>query len=349
MTCNDPKEFSRAVSYLPESLRAPLERIPQEEKTRIQEVRLRAGRPLSVFDGVTNRFVTGDGRLSERGSEGLPVEKTMLQEAFVQLCDYSVHTHQREMERGFITTPRGDRVGICASVIKDRDGTLSCREISSMNLRVSREIPGSCRELAKIWDRRRGIILAGGPGTGKTTMLRDLGRALASGELGPCRKVVFVDERYELSAMFQGEPLRDIGLCSDAICGLPKKEGMEQAVRTLSPEYIICDEMGSREEAEEVSTGLACGVQFLVSLHCGSREELLRNTILRCLMETGAFGGVALLDSPRRPAHIIHFLSEEEYNDQISGTASDFLLRDAGRMGEGSWDEPSGWRIGAMV
>ena len=54
-------------------------------------------------------------------------------------------------------------------------------------------------------------------------------------------------------------------------------------------------------------------------------------------------------DTPVSYTHLDVYKRQEEYNDQISGTASDFLLRDAGRMGEGSWDEPSGWRIGAMV
>ena len=213
-------------------------------------------------------------------------------------------------------------MGICAGIVKDRDGSISCREISSLNLRISREVPGAGKELCRRWDLSRGLILAGGPGSGKTTLLRDLGRMLASGELGVCRKVVYIDERYELSAMFRGLPRRNIGLCGDAICGLPKREAMEQAVRTLSPEYILCDEIGSLEEVGEIAAGLACGVRFLVSVHCGGREELFRNPILRVLMETGAFGGVALLDSPARPGRMSLFFTKEEYDGQRAGAVA---------------------------
>lgn len=337
------EEYEKALFYLPPTLREILQGVPEGEKSRIQEVRLRAGRPLSVFDGSTNRFVTSRGALTYGGGSGFLVDQGLIQDAFVRLCDYSVHTHQGEMERGFVTTPKGDRVGLCASIVRDRDGNIACREISSLNLRISREIPGAGRELCRRWDLSRGLLIGGGPGTGKTTILRDLGRFLASGELGPCRKVVFIDERYELSAMFRGVPRRDIGLCGEAICGLPKGEAMEQAVRTLSPEYILCDEIGSIGEVREIAAGLACGVRFLVTVHCGSLEELRTGPIPQALMDTGAFGGAVLLDSPARPSQIAALLTKEEfYHGKGAGTASGVLRLHAGGVGEGQGPVPPG-------
>lgn len=330
------EEYEKALFYLPPTLREALQSIPEGEKARIQEIRLRAGRPLSVFDGAVSRFVTGRGALTYGGNGGFVVDQGLIQDAFVRLCDYSVHTHQGEMERGFVTTPKGDRVGLCASVVKDRDGTVSCREISSLSLRISREIPGAGRELCRRWDLSRGLLIGGGPGTGKTTLLRDLGRFLASGDLGPCRKVVYIDERYELSAMFRGVPRRDIGLCGDAICGLPKGEAIEQAVRTLSPEFLLCDEIGSLGEVREIASGLACGVKFLVTVHCGSLEELLTGPIPRALMDTGAFGGAALLDSPARPSQVVRLMTKEEfYHGKGAGPAPDLLRLCSDRVGKG--------------
>ena len=147
---------------------------------------------------------------------------------------------------------------------------------------------------------------------------------LASGELGDCRKVVFIDERYELSAMFRGMPRRDIGLCGEAVCGLPKGEAIRQAVRTLSPEYILCDELGSLEEVGEVASGLACGVRFVATVHCGCREELPRSPVLRALMETGAFGAVALLDTPDRPARLAALVTKEAYHAEAAGAGDGF-------------------------
>lgn len=318
-----PREYEESLQYLPQELQQVLGRIPEAEQQRIQEIRLRSGRPLSVFDGASSRFVTREGTLSHRPVPGcLIVDQVLLDQCFVHLCDYSVHSHQEEMRRGFITTPKGDRVGVCAITLVGPDGGLVFRGVSSLNLRISRDIPGAARELARQVDLMGGVILAGAPSTGKTTMLRDAGRMLASGELGPCRKVVFIDERYELSAMDGGTPGKNIGLCADALCGLPKREALEQAVRTLSPEVILCDELGSPAEVEEIRSGLACGVGFLVSVHCGTPEELYWNPLIRMLMETGAFHSLVLLDSPQYPSQIRQVVGREAYHGHQSPGAA---------------------------
>ncbi len=314
------REYEESLTYLPEELQLPLGRIAPEQQERIQEIRLRSGRPLSVFDGAASRFVTREGGLSPRPVPGcLTADGALLERCFVRLCDYSVHTHQQELGRGFITTPRGDRVGVCASASLGADGGLVFRGVSSLNLRISRDIPGAARDLAARVDLLGGVVLAGAPSTGKTTMLRDAGRMLASGELGDCRKVTFIDERYELSAMDGGVPRKNIGYCADAVCGIPKKAAIEQAVRTLSPEVIICDEMGSPQEADEIRAALACGVGFLVSVHCGSPEELFCSPMIRMLMETGAFASLVLLDSPRRPSRIRQIVGREAYHAEVCG------------------------------
>jgi stage III sporulation protein AA len=101
-----------------------------------------------------------------------------------------------------------------------------------------------------------------------------------------------------------GIPQNDLGCCCDVLDGYPKAEGIILAVRTLSPEIIICDEIGSDREVAAVEQGLNTGVNLIASIHAGSAEELMRRKQALNLLRTGAFKTVAILDASRGPGKI---------------------------------------------
>lgn len=113
------------------------------------------------------------------------------------------------------------------------------------------------------------MLIAGKPLCGKTTVLRDLAR-----RLGESHRVTLIDSRNELSASFHGTPTLDIGLNTDALCECSKTDGIMLALRTLSPEVIICDEIGN--DGSAVEQALFCGVKIIASAHAASLDELYR-------------------------------------------------------------------------
>ncbi len=74
----------------------------------------------------------------------------------------------------------------------------------------------------------------------------------------------------------RGTPTLDIGQHTDVLCGCPKSEGIILALRSLSPEIIICDEIGRDYEAVEQC--LFCGVKLIASAHAESVAELKRRS-----------------------------------------------------------------------
>ena len=316
------EELEKIWPLLPEKLALALRQLPTEQLAKVQEFRLRTGCPVALFDGKQSFFLSSTGRLHSFPAKGdWTLSRKELEDCFYRLCNFSVHTHQQELKQGFVTTSWGDRAGVCGVVTTDGQGQGVCREISSLCIRVSREIPGAAAVLLKQVDPQKGVLIAGAPGSGKTTLLRDLARSLSLGLGGSCIKVAVVDERHELSAMAEGIPRRDLGCC-DILCGQEKAAAIAQAVRTLSPQLIVCDEVGSLKEAEEIAAGLCCGVAFAVSVHCGGREELLRSPIVGRLMDTGAFGMIALLHSSAQPCQLETLLSKEEYDVQRGGSCN---------------------------
>lgn len=226
----------------------------------IAEIRLRAGRCAAA--------VTTSGRIICCSA---PFSEKDIADCFAELCRYSVHSYSNEIAEGFITLDGGHRVGICGTAVLGGGRITAVKDISSLNIRIAHEVRGCAEEIYTRFfsDRLRSLLLAGAPMSGKTTILRDLSRVL-----GRDHRVALIDSRNELSASVRGLPTLDIGENTDVLCGYPKAEGIMTALRSLSPDIIICDEMGN--DCEAVEQCLFCGVRIIAAAHAGSISELSR-------------------------------------------------------------------------
>lgn len=229
-----------------------------EPMSGIAEIRLRAGRPSVCVN------ILGDMRICSE-----PFSAAEIADCFAEICRYSVHSFQEEIAQGFVTLDGGHRVGICGTAVTNGRKIDIFKDISGLNIRIAHEVKGCADEIYSRFfsDGLRSVLIAGKPLCGKTTVLRDLAR-----RLGERRRVTLIDSRNELSASFHGTPTLDIGLNTDALCGCSKTDGIMLALRTLSPEVIICDEIGNDESA--VEQALFCGVKIIASAHAASLEEL---------------------------------------------------------------------------
>ncbi len=61
-----------------------------------------------------------------------------------------------------------------------------------------------------------------------------------------------VDERGEIAAMYKGVPQNDIGIRTDVIENISKSKGIKMLIRSMAPEVIACDEIGSKEDIEAI-------------------------------------------------------------------------------------------------
>ena len=102
-------------------------------------------------------------------------------------------------------------------------------------------------------------------------MLRDISRILSSDF-----KVSIVDERFEIASENKGIPGFDVGMQTDVLSGFSKSDGIIHALRSLSPDVIICDETGSREDYNAIENILKGGCKIITSMHSYSIEEAIR-------------------------------------------------------------------------
>lgn len=261
-----------------------------------QEVRLRAGRPLMVVSAAGDAFLAPDGVPAREQAAAYHVTGDDVRRTLELMSGSSLYAWEEELRQGFITLPGGHRVGLCGRVVLRAGQVQTMKDISSMNVRIAREVPGAAEAILP-WILGEGglpanTLVYSPPGAGKTTLLRELVRQISRGRpdlLCPGLRVGVVDERSEIGGTWQGRPTRDLGPRADILDGCPKAVGMALLVRAMGPQVLVTDEIGRPEDAEAIAEVLRCGVRVLASAHAGSLDELLARPTLMGLIGAGAF------------------------------------------------------------
>lgn len=288
------------VPSLSDGIKNTISALPKEMMSKLNEIRIRKNKPLVLVFGNNCYFITEKGKLLNHYSDyAYKVGSEEFDVVFRRLSNYSVHSAIDNLTKGFITADGGNRVGVSSTaVIKDKVIS-SVKDITSLNIRISNEIKDCARPILNLLyvNNFPSIIVASPPSGGKTTFLRDFARLLSCGFNNRYRKVAIIDERNEIAFKNSGNIDADIGLNTDVLSGFPKDVGIEIAVRTLSPDIIICDEITSSEEVKAMSDGFLSGVKFAVSVHASSKQELINKKIVRELIEFNEFDYIVLLNN----------------------------------------------------
>lgn len=258
----------------------------------VQEIRIRLNKPICLMKKSRNIIIND-----------LVVNKSEIEYIFENVCEHSVYAYQDEINNGFITLKNGSRVGICGTAVKEGGRMISVKRISSLNFRVSQDFYGCADSI--ITKCKRNIIIAGPPTSGKTTMLRDISRTLSKKGM----KVCVVDERMELGGTSDEY---DLGVMTDCLKGYDKAYGISLAIRTLSPQVIIFDEIGSMDECESVFECLNAGVNVITSVHCYSKQQFLRRPVCKRLIESGFFENVVFLGNEAGRIEFVYEVKGEE-------------------------------------
>ncbi len=285
--------FGAVLPLLPAPLQAPLSRLKPAEQNEITEIRLRIGRAMHVTRGGAERVVTAEGALAAEPASGVPVTRQLLDQTLQNLCAHSLHACQHAIRQGYVTAAGGCRAGLCGTAVMQGGTVETVRALSGINLRIASARTGCAEPIFRMCrDLPGGILICGAPASGKTTVLRDLARLF-----GAAKRVSVMDERGEIAAVQNGVPQFDLGAQTDVFDGYPKAEGIAVAVRVMSPQILICDELGGAAETDALLHSLHTGVRLIASAHAESIPALRRRPQIRRLIEAGAFSHAILLGS----------------------------------------------------
>lgn len=256
---------------------------------KLQEVRIKVNKPLI--------FQVGSEEIIKTYKPTFEDVKFVLQ----KISNYSIYAFEEEIKQGYITIRGGHRVGLCGNCVIQNEGIKTIKDIASLNIRVCREVIDCSANIMPYIIKKDSIkntIIISPPKCGKTTLLRDITRHISEGIKNSDfkgKKVCVIDERSELGGCYNGIPQMDIGFRTDILDNCPKSQGIMLAIRSMSPDVIVCDEIGTKKDMESLLMALNCGVSIITTIHGNDVEDLYKRAVFRELIENRVFSVAIVL------------------------------------------------------
>ena len=265
----------------------------------LQEVRIRLNEPLALS-------VKGGKRLPNQN--GQVVNKKELREILEYISRYSLYAFEEEIKKGFLTIPGGHRIGLAGQVVMENGKVKTMKHISFLNIRVAHEVKGCANPVMPyLFENGKFLstLIVSPPGAGKTTLLRDIIRQVSSGgKMFREKTVSVIDERSEIAGSYMGKPTKDMGIHCDVLDACGKVEGIHMMLRSMSPEIIAVDEIGTKEDFHVLEMALTTGCALLATIHGSSFRQLREKTSFQKMLADNMFQRVIFLKNDGIPGKI---------------------------------------------
>ncbi len=275
--CEAVSAFRGILDYMPREIRRYFFNVDLSDA---YEVRLCLGQPVCIYFRDGRYFLGSKGQAVKNPLSAVRVTRKIIDEALELAVKSSLYSVKDDITNGFITVAGGHRIGISGSAVV-KDGKISfIKDISALCYRIAGEVIGAADPVMDLIVKDGEIqntLIISPPGGGKTTLLRDIARQLSYGGY----RVSIVDERREIAAVCEGRSGFDLGYSADVMDGADKADGMLMMLRSMSPDVIVTDEIGTAADAAAIEKIILSGVKIITSVHAASRAQVEKRRDLK--------------------------------------------------------------------
>lgn len=270
------------------------------EYRRLEEIRLRIGKPVIVKLHEGEYFLDGQGKFTGNLNEAYCIDGGEMEDVWAQICHDSPYAYEDEIKQGFLTVAGGHRIGVAGQVVVEEDGRVrTLKYISGLNIRIAHERPGCADKLLHHLYEEGSLcntLLISPPGCGKTTFLRDIIRQVSDGNhFAKGMTVGVVDERSEIAGSYMGVAQNDVGIRTDVLDACPKIYGMMMLIRSMAPQVVAIDELGSLEDVAAMRRVASCGCKLLATIHGSGMKDVAGKSFMKELLSEKLFSRYIVL------------------------------------------------------
>ena len=284
-------KYEEVYKMLPDAIKNNVKEFLVLEE--VQEIRIKIGKPIIIVLSFQEKILD------------YIATKDDLRYMISKISNYSLYAFEEEIKQGYITLKGGHRVGLAGECVISKGEVRTIKNISSLNIRICKEIVGASNKVMRLITENNRVyntLIVSPPKCGKTTILRDISRNLSNGMYQinlKGKKVTIVDERSEIAACYNGIPQMNVGIRTDVLDNCLKKSGMIMAIRSLSPEVLICDEIGTDSDLEALNMAFNSGVNIIVTVHGYDIDDIYNRRIFKELIDNCILERVILLSNKK--------------------------------------------------
>ena len=284
-------KYEEVYKMLPDNIKNNVKEFLVLEE--VQEIRIKIGKPIIIVLSFQEKILD------------YIATKDDLRYMISKISNYSLYAFEEEIKQGYITLKGGHRVGLAGECVISKGEVRTIKNISSLNIRICKEIVGASNKVMRLITENNRVyntLIVSPPKWGKTTILRDISRNLSNGMYQinlKGKKVTIVDERSEIAACYNGVPQMNVGIRTDVLDNCLKKAGMIMAIRSLSPEVLICDEIGTDSDLEALNMAFNSGVNIIVTVHGYDIDDIYNRRIFKELIDNCILERVILLSNKK--------------------------------------------------
>lgn len=271
----------------------------------ITEIRMRINEKIIIV--IKNKKYY----LKNENNEFIIINRLILDNFIKKISENSLYAFNDNIINGYITLPKGIRVGLCGTVVMDGNKVVTIKDFQSVNIRIPHTIR-NCSVPAYdflVDDDVKNTLIISAPGCGKTTFLRDFIFQLNQNNLP--LNILVADERNEICSSINGEIFQYIGGFCDVYTNCSKTFAFKNGIRSMSPDVIITDEIDLDKDLNSLLEAMNCGVNVVATIHAKDIKQLKNKKGFENIIDNKIFERFVLLTNDEGPGTLAQIYDEK--------------------------------------